>query len=777
MRTGKHHIAYILFAAAAALFLTRSAAEAGAFPETGAAETASKNGPAGTSPITNPAETASKNGPAGAASETGASENCPAESTMPQEDMTGLIVLFSPAFPREECGALLASLPDADIVWHENSAALINVPASEADRILGLLCASSCVSAADYDGEIELASISMDAYSNAQWGLNNTGSYSFISDMNTSTILSTPDIDMNIPEAWDSYQSLVSSPREVVVAVIDTGVDVNHPDLAANIWINRGEIPGDGIDNDNNGFVDDIYGWDFYNGDNTVCHYDKDGVHTLLTDNDDHGSHVAGIIAAVKDNGVGIAGVASCADVKIMVLKIHGGKNGSGTIANAVRAIRYATAMGADICNISWGTSRDNQALEQAIRESDMFFVAAAGNSGSNNDSSPVYPANYPLDNILSVTFIDASGRMSAKSNYGPSTVDIAAPGVHIFSTCVGGYVSLSGSSMAAPHAAGVAALLYSCGQHQYPANIKELLTGTAKPIAELEGKVKYAGIPDAAAALGAISGLRHDYYAPVLTFTPGFDKENLLLTVSASDKGGSGIRTVRYAAGVRELSSFRRGTAETAVTPDSPIALTKAGKYTFYVSDYAGNERIIVYQLEDDLLAPTAALSWQVSFLRDTMTVHVNASDHQSGLRLVQYAEGNHDTDYFRSGKAGTTVSMKNGSGSFHVKKEGLYTVYLSDYRGNKTVQTIEVQVIPSVSMSLNASSKTLAAGMTFQLIPSLNPAESTDKLKFSSSNPAVCKVNSAGMVTAIAPGKAVITAKTASGIEKKCTITVNAE
>ncbi len=750
MHIRKHHAAYILFAAAAALSFPRSAAE--------------------------PLCAAAPN-PAAPASPEAASAAFPSpvsDGYAPQEAAVGLIVLFSAAASPEECSALLASLPRAEIQWHENSAALIRVPFRSASGTLGLLCASSCVSAADYDGEIEMASISEDAYSNAQWGLNNTGSYSFISDMNTSTILSVPDIDMNIPEAWASYPALVTSPREVVVAVIDTGVDVNHPDLAGNIWINQGEIPGDGIDNDNNGFVDDIYGWDFYNGDNTVCHYDADGIHTLLADSDDHGSHVAGIIGAVKDNGVGIAGVASCADIKIMVLKIHGGKNGSGTISNAVRAIRYATAMNADICNISWGTSKENRALEQAIRESDMLFVAAAGNSGGNNDKAPVYPANYPLDNVLSVTFIDASGRMSAKSNYGSSTVDIAAPGVHIFSTCVGGYVSLSGSSMAAPHAAGVAALLYSCGRYQYPANIKDLLLSTAKPIAALEGKVRCAGIPDAAAALGTISALRYDYYAPTLTFTPGFDRENLLLTVNAADKGGSGVRTIRYAPGVRELSSFRRGTAETAVIPGSPIVLTKAGKYTFYVSDYAGNERIVVYQLADDLLAPSASLSYQVAFTRKSMTVQVEAFDTQSGLRLVQYAEGAHDASYFRSGEAGKAVAMKDGKGSFTVTREGNYTVYLSDYRGNKAVQTIEVRVIPSVSMTLNASKKTLTVGKTFELLPVLSPDSSTDKLKFTSSSPAVCRVSAAGVVTALAPGKAVITVKTASGIEKKCTITV---
>ena len=687
-----------------------------------------------------------------------------------------LILLFTKDSAADEREMLLHSISDSMLIWQENRTALIRVPSKKAARTLQLLRSTSCIAAADYDGEVEVSAISTDAYSSAQWGLDNSGSYSFISDMNTSTIISTADVDMNIPEAWDIYQEIITSPREVVVAIIDTGVDINHPDLAQNIWINQGEIPGDGIDNDNNGYVDDIYGWDFYNGDNTVCHYNEDGVHTLDSDNDDHGTHVAGIICAVKDNGIGIAGVASCANIKVMTLKIHGGKKGSGTISNAVRAIQYATAMGADICNISWGTSKSNAALEQAIRESDMLFIAAAGNSGEDNDTTPVYPANYQLDNIISVTFIDASGRMSAKSNYGAATVDIGAPGIHIYSTCVGGYVSLSGSSMAAPHVSGVAALLYSFGQHQYPSAVKELIVSTVKPIASLSDKTKYGGIPDAYSALCSASRLPYDYYAPTLSFTPGFDKEKLLLIVNAYDRGGSGVRTLRYASGQKELSYFRRGTTETSIVPGSAITFTKAGKYTFYVSDYAGNERIVVYQIGDDVTAPSATFSQQVSFDYTTMTIQVKAVDTESGVKLVQYAEGEHNIEYFRSGTAGTTVPIKDGSGSFSVNTAGIYTVYLVDYRGNKAVQTLQVEIIPSTSLTLNSSRRTLMAGKTFSLIPSITPHNSTDKLKFSSSNPSVCKVNSSGRITAVAPGTAVITVKTASGIIKKCTITVKA-
>lgn len=688
---------------------------------------------------------------------------------------TDIILVFSADSDAGEQEAFLSALPESNVIWHENDAALLRTTVSDIPEYLADLRQNHCVAAADCDAPLELTAVSQDAYTNAQWALNNTGYYSFISDMNTSTILGQEDIDMNIPEAWAEYEALCTSPREVVVAVIDTGVDINHPDLAANIWHNDSEIPDDGIDNDGNGYIDDICGWDFYNSDNTVCHYAEDKIHALETDNDNHGTHVAGIIAAVRNNGIGIAGVASCADVRIMPLKIHGGQKASGTIANAVRAIQYATAMGADICNISWGTTKPNSTLEQAIHDSDMLFVAAAGNTGTDNNTSPIYPASYDLDNIISVSFIDASGNLSAKSNYGSEAVDLAAPGVHIYSTCVGDYVSLSGSSMSTPQVSGVAALLYSFGDHQYPANIKDILLQTCKPVASLEGKTKYAGIPDAAAALQAIGSLRYDYTAPKLSFAPSFSGTDLALTVTAADKNGSGVRTIRYASGIHDINYFRRGTAESSVSPGETLTFSKAAKYTFYVSDYAGNERAMVYQLVDDVTPPTADLSYQVPFSRSSFTVRLTASDSESGVRLAKYAAGEHDISYFRSGTAGNEISLtENNTGNFKVKTAGCYTVYLVDYRGNKSVHTINAEIIPSTSLKLHVTQKKLKVGKSYQLVASVLPSNTTDKLQYTSSDTSICKVNSSGRITAIAAGKAVITVKTASGLTQKCTITV---
>lgn len=696
------------------------------------------------------------------------------EGSFPCSSTQNIIVTFTSDIDVNSKEKLLCTVPDTDILWQTGTSALLRVSAASSDHVLSSLRASKFVAAADFDAPIEVMSVSQDAYTNTQWPLDNPGSYSYISSTRTMTLLGTEDVDMNIPEAWKYFSKLSPSPRDVIVAVVDTGVDINHPDLTQNIWINESEIAGDGIDNDNNGWIDDINGWDFVHDDNTVCHYAKDGVSASPEDDDNHGTHVAGIIAAARDNAIGIAGVASCANIKIMPLKIHGGPNGNGLISDAVRAIEYATAMGADICNISWGTTRSNSALEYAVRSSDMLFVCAAGNTGEDNDATPVYPGSYTSSNVLCVTHINASGKLHSTSNYGAKSVDLAAPGVYIYSTNVGSYKSMTGSSMAAPHVSGVAALLYAFGEHQYPANIKKIILNTCKPLDDLNGKTATPGIPDAYSALKHLSSVRYDYYAPTLQFTPSFDRDALCLTVTAKDTGKSGVRTIRYASKIRDLSYFRRGTSGEACSSGDTLKFTAPGKYTFYVSDYAGNERIMIYQLEDDKTAPDALLTYQVSYDLSTITIKVKASDTESGVKTVKYAPGVHDVSYFLSGSEGTEVALKSSSGSFKTEAPGTYTVYLADYRGNKSVHTIQTKIIPATGLAVQATAKTLAVGKTWNLIPSVYPKGSTDAFRYISSNPAVCRVSGTGKITAVAPGSATITVRTASGLSAQCRIKV---
>lgn len=261
---------------------------------------------------------------------------------------------------------------------------------------------------------------------------------------------------LSAQRAWD----LTTGSRAVVVAVLDTGIDYTHPDLAENMWHNPGEVDGNGLDDDQNGYVDDVYGINSISGaaspgDPLDDHY--------------HGTHVAGIIGAVGNNGVGVVGVNHA--VSIMALKFMGA-SGSGSVSDAIRAIDYMVTMARDrginvrIVNNSWGGGGYSAPLENAIQRAKaagIIFVAAAGNDSADNDSDPNYPAGYEVENVVSVAAVSKTQDLASFSNFGASTVDIAAPGVEILSTVPGrGYSTLSGTSMATPHVAGALALLFS---------------------------------------------------------------------------------------------------------------------------------------------------------------------------------------------------------------------------------------------------------------------------------------------------------------------------
>ena len=248
--------------------------------------------------------------------------------------------------------------------------------------------------------------------SNLLWGLNNTG-------LPVNGFTGTTDADIDAPEAWDITQGSSS----VVIAVIDSGV-ANHTDLATtNIWTNTGETCGDGIDNDSNGYIDDCNGWNFLDNNNDPTDYNS------------HGTHVAGTIAAIGNNNNGITGVMW--NAQIMPLRFLG-VSGAGDTASAISAINYAANNGARIINASWGGGPYSQALYDAInyaRSRNVLFVAAAGNDGTNNDSTPSYPASYNLDNIISVAATTQSDTLASFSNYGATSVDVGAPGVNIYSS------------------------------------------------------------------------------------------------------------------------------------------------------------------------------------------------------------------------------------------------------------------------------------------------------------------------------------------------------
>jgi subtilisin family serine protease len=281
------------------------------------------------------------------------------------------------------------------------------------------------------DFELTTQSIPNDPSFGSLWGLSNNGSQGGLLNA-----------DINIEPAW-----ALGTATSIVTAVIDTGVDYTHPDLASNIWTNTDEVAGNGIDDDGNGFVDDVRGWDFVNNDSDPM------------DDNGHGTHVAGTIGAVGNNGIGVTGVAWTAS--IMPLKFLD-QSGSGSLSDAIKAIQYARVNGAKIINASWGGGGFSSALQSAITQfitSGGLFVAAAGNEATNNDVTPSYPANY--QGVISVGASTRTDTRASFSNYGTS-VDVFAPGQSILSTLPGNrYGSLSGTSMATPQVAGALALLW----------------------------------------------------------------------------------------------------------------------------------------------------------------------------------------------------------------------------------------------------------------------------------------------------------------------------
>ncbi len=303
-----------------------------------------------------------------------------------------------------------------------------------------------------------------------QWGLQNTGLGG-----------GTNDADIDAVEAWDK----TTGSSAIVVAVVDEGIDYTHPDLGGNIWTNPNEIAGNGIDDDGNGFVDDIHGWDFNHDDATT--YDGAG-------EDRHGTEVAGIIGAVGNNGTGVAGV--CWNVRIMSVKFI--SYGSGTVADAISALNYAADQGARVVNCSWGGTSYSAALESAfadLKNAGVLVVTSAGNSGKDTDTSSHYPSNYDLANIISVAATDKNDLLSSFSNYGATTVDLGAPGSSIYTTSPGGnYAYFSGTSAASPFVTGAAALALSVSPDLTYQELKDQILNNVDPLGSLTGKTVTGG-------------------------------------------------------------------------------------------------------------------------------------------------------------------------------------------------------------------------------------------------------------------------------------------
>ena len=434
-----------------------------------------------------------------------------------------------------------------------------------------------------------------DPYFSLLWNLRNTGQTG-----------GKVGADIDILDAWSSMN--VSSGREVVVAVIDTGVDYTHEDLKDKVWVNPSEIPNNGMDDDGNGYVDDVNGFDAW--------HDWAGSIPDPMDDNGHGTHCAGIIGAVGNNGMGVVGVTGLfPNVRIMALKFMSWM-GYGTTTDAIQCVEYVVKMKEQGVNVrtisaSWHLIYSAYSIYDAInaaRDHDILFVVAAGNDGMNNDVAPTYPASFDLGNVIAVAATDHNDNLAEWSNYGPNTVHVGAPGVDILSSVplwwgeegwewtYPGYEIFSGTSMATPHVAGLAALIVD----QYPQlsyqQVKSRILATVDPLPALAGKVLSGGRINAGRAIQLGRG---DISPPIITFVQPADGTHL----------GKSNLPVRVVAEYSDDTMIDAGSVKLSLDGYSVNAAVTASKVAMILSLSDGYHRAILSL--SDLSGNVAKKEW----------------------------------------------------------------------------------------------------------------------------------------------------------------------
>jgi subtilisin family serine protease len=458
--------------------------------------------------------------------------------------------------------------------------ALVSVDPGEVDTAAEELSRQRAVQYVEPNYIVRTNRLPNDHLFGEQWALRNVGQYGGKSGA-----------DIHATDAWD-----LTTGANVTIAVIDTGVDYTHPDLGPNIWTNPADPPN-GVDDDHNGFVDDTHGADFVNE-------DADPI-----DDAGHGSHVAGIIAAKGNNGAGVAGVNW--DAKIMALKFLD-KDGQGNTADAANAIDYAVSHGARAINASWGGPAFSQALYQAVRraaDKGVAFVAAAGNDGDNADVKADYPAAFDLPNIISVAATDSNDALVDFSNYGVSSVDLAAPGDDIESTVPktidsSGYASYSGTSMATPFVTGAIGLYLSRFPQATADQARTAILQSVDKLPSLAGKVATGGRLDVARALGftapqaaqpAVDRTPPSPFALLSPHNRRHVKRRSLRFTWQPSRDSSGIRYYKLYMNGRPVKTIRDKDGPGGKDPKhSARARIRGGRHTWFVRawDYAGNRR-----------------------------------------------------------------------------------------------------------------------------------------------------------------------------------------
>lgn len=560
------------------------------------------------------------------------------------------------------------------------------------------------------------------------WGMHNTGQTGGVADA-----------DIDAPEAWD-----LQTGNNVVIAVVDTGVDYNHADLRNNIWSNTREISNNGIDDDGNGFVDDVRGWDFVNNDNNPM------------DDNRHGTHVAGTIAAQGNNAGGVTGVNWSA--RVMPVKFSNAA-GVGTTAAAINAINYAVRNGAKVINASWGGGGFSQALFNAINAANnagVLFVAAAGNNGTNNDVVAAYPANYNLPNIISVAASDSADVRAGFSNFGPATVDLAAPGVAIRSTVPTaiialGYASLSGTSMAAPHVAGVAGLVLAQNSTLTVAQLKSAILNNVDRLGPLTGVLLTGGRLNAFKAVSSVTA------APPPTPGP------LSITPQTATLGVGGVQAFTASGGVAPYTWSVSNPALASITATG--VLTGIAPGTLTVSATASNGVTGTSGIITISAVPPPTT---------TLTVTPSAANVLIG-GTQQFTATGGVAPYLWWVNNTAVANIDSASGLLTGIAAGLVIVTAADSTG-KTGSSgpISISATPPAPLVITPATAAVAVGASRLFTASGGRTPYT----WVSSNPAAAIINATtGVLTGVAAGVTTVTATDATGnTGTSGTITINA-
>ena len=378
-----------------------------------------------------------------------------------------LFVRFAPNTPNSVIQADLAAVGGKVLQSYPDGPDLVTVSSGAArDAALGRLEHDCAVLYAEPDIAVQAKAAAVypnNPYFSDQWGLSNANG-----------------VSIDAPQAW----SVTTGNPATMVAVLDTGIDLGNPAFAGRIWTNPDPSGSDG-------HPGDVHGWNFVSNNPNV------------QDDDGHGTHVSGILGATGNNGYGVAGVDW--NAQIMPVKVLDAF-GNGTTDEVVAGIYYAVEHGARVINASWGGGPFSQAMDNAIQFAaihNVVFVTAAGNDGTNSDIVPSYPGSYRLPNEITVAAVDSSGNLASFSDYGPHTVDLAAPGVGIWSTIPGSFAQYSGTSMATPFVSGVVSLLAGIHPNYRATQLVQQVLATTKPLPGLSGKTITGGIVDAAQAVG----------------------------------------------------------------------------------------------------------------------------------------------------------------------------------------------------------------------------------------------------------------------------------